>query len=318
MKGVGGRSVVEQVRSGEAGVALAPLGVEDPELGPPPRRAEAVAGDHHLRPLTDHVSAEPYPGPSGELEAQARRADQSLADGSGQAGRLEHEEAGLRPSGERGEPAQALGQVHRPLPFARWPGRYPAGGQVQQEQVHRAVLEERGGHRQGLAERARHEDDEPLEANAARHRLDRVQAPGEVQIGDDPAAPLDRRGKPEGERRLAARCLAVESGGGGPGQAARPEDRVERGEAGRDDLAEVGRAGPGQAPAGAGGRLDGGLTDRLGQRQRRRPGNQGERADDVHRGSGRYLAPALPEGGQSRGDCGGGARHGTTSIERMF
>ena len=62
---------VEELVAAEAGVALAAVGVEDPQLRPPPRRAETVPGDHHLRPLTDDVAAEADPAAPGELQAEA-------------------------------------------------------------------------------------------------------------------------------------------------------------------------------------------------------------------------------------------------------
>ena len=61
MAGGGGSVVEEEVRAAEAAIALPALGVEDPELRPPPRRAEPVPGDGHLRLLADDVAPEPDP-----------------------------------------------------------------------------------------------------------------------------------------------------------------------------------------------------------------------------------------------------------------
>ena len=60
--GGGGSCVVEEeVRAAETAVTLATLGVEDPELCPPPRRTEPVPGDGHLCLLADDVAPEPDP-----------------------------------------------------------------------------------------------------------------------------------------------------------------------------------------------------------------------------------------------------------------
>lgn len=73
---------------------------------------------------------------------------------------------------------ESIGQSGRALVFARLPCGRVLGRQIEQEQVHRPVLEESGRHRQGLAQRTRCQDDEPLEANAAGDGLDGVQAAG--------------------------------------------------------------------------------------------------------------------------------------------
>jgi hypothetical protein len=63
--GVGGDLVGEEVVASEAGIALTPLRVEDPESGPAPGRAVSVAGDKRLGPLADDVASEPDPRPPG-------------------------------------------------------------------------------------------------------------------------------------------------------------------------------------------------------------------------------------------------------------
>ena len=50
---VAGGRLDEELFPAETAVPFATLRVEDPQLCPPPRRAKAVAGDHHLRPLAD-------------------------------------------------------------------------------------------------------------------------------------------------------------------------------------------------------------------------------------------------------------------------
>lgn len=56
-----GGLVEKEVVTGEAGVALAAVGVQDPEGRPLARRAVSIAGDQRLRPLADDVAPEPDP-----------------------------------------------------------------------------------------------------------------------------------------------------------------------------------------------------------------------------------------------------------------
>jgi len=74
-----GGLIDEEVVTAEAGIAFATLRVEDPEGGPPPRRAVAVAGDERLGPLAHDVASEADPRPPGELQADPGR----LGDGGG-------------------------------------------------------------------------------------------------------------------------------------------------------------------------------------------------------------------------------------------
>ncbi len=122
----------------------------------------------------------------------------------------------------------------------------PSGRQVDDEEVHRASRDERPGHRQGLVQGGRLEDDQPLEADPTGDRLDRVEAPGEVHVGDDRAGGLGLRREPEGEGGLAARGVSPDGQGGRARDPARAEDRVQRGEPGPDDPIVVREAGPGR------------------------------------------------------------------------
>ena len=63
--GVGGGLVGKEVVVGEAGIALTPLRVEDPESRPASGRAVSVAGDQRLGSLADDVAPEPDPRPPG-------------------------------------------------------------------------------------------------------------------------------------------------------------------------------------------------------------------------------------------------------------
>jgi hypothetical protein len=268
----GGGRVVEEVRAAEARVALTALGVEDPELRPPPRRAEPVASDGHLGFLADDVAAEPDPAASRELQPETGGLRHGRGETGGQPGWLEGHEQRLRPAGESREATEPVRDLRggRAGVGTRW--------QVDDEQVHRPAGEQRPGDREALVERVGREDDEPVEPDAAGDGLDRVEGPGKVQPGDDRAVGLGLRGEAEGKRRLARAGVTAEGDAGAPGHAAGTEDRVERGEAGPDD------------PFDAGSRLRRGRLLLLGQRRRR------QRPDDPRS----CRAPARLEGRQSR------------------
>ena len=231
----------EERLAAEAVVALAALRVEDPELGPPARRPEPVASDVHLDPLADDVAAEADPRLAGELEMEAGRLTEGPVQAGRQARRGEEDEEGVGAPGEGGEAMEALGCARSPAcasGLRRFDGRALGrafDGQVGDEEVDRSALEEGPGHRQALVERVRGEDDEPLEPDATGDRLDGVEPAGEIEPGDDGAGRLGLRDEAEGERRLAARVIAPDRQAGPPGDASRPEDRVEGGEPGRDD-----------------------------------------------------------------------------------
>jgi hypothetical protein len=123
-----GGLVVEEVVAGEAGVALAAVGVEDPEGRPPPRRAVSVAGDQRLRPLADDVAPEPDPRSPGELETDAGRFGDGGRQGPVDARWLEDDEQRLRATGERRQPAEPVGD-----PGGLVRGRQAATGQVEDE-----------------------------------------------------------------------------------------------------------------------------------------------------------------------------------------
>jgi hypothetical protein len=108
------------------------------------------------------------------------------------------------------------------------------GRQVQQQQVHRSVLEEHRRHRQRLLESVRREDDQPFERHAPSRRLHRVEAPREVQVGGYPAGGLDLGDRPQPESGLAARPVPLESRGRSARQPAQTQDGVERAKAGGD------------------------------------------------------------------------------------
>jgi hypothetical protein len=181
----------------ETAISITTLGVEDPELGPSPRRPVPTPRDERLRPLADDVAAEPDPGLPLELEPQSRR----LRDGGGEpareSGRLERDEERLGPACETGEPPQAIRDLRLRRPDRR------AYRQIDHEDVDRAAREKHPGDRQALVERLGCQHDEPVESDAAGRRLDRIERPREVEPGDDRAVGLRLRSESQGERRCA-------------------------------------------------------------------------------------------------------------------
>ena len=147
------------MRQRETGVPVAAIGVDDPEVGPAPGWTESIAGDEHLGLLPDDIPTEAKPGATGQLEAQPDRFPERAGHGLGQAGRLEDDEEGAGPTRERSQPMEPVGQPGRSPRAAgsRRPGTVGAklGRQVDQEQIDRATLEERAGHRETLVDRGR-------------------------------------------------------------------------------------------------------------------------------------------------------------------
>ena len=249
----GGGGVGEERLAEEAGIPPTALRVEDPELGPAPRRTRPVPGDDHLGPLSDHIPAEADPGASSELESKAGRSGDGARDRPRQSRRLEDHEQDIRPTGEcreTSEPIRDRGRTPavspRPARVGGVPGgaaRIARGRQIQDQHVHGPARHERSGHRQRLVERDRFEDDEPFEADPAGDRLDGIETPGEVHVGHDRARRLCPGGQLQSEGGLAARPVATH---GQPGRARDPtraEDGIQRGEPGRDDRIVVGDPG---------------------------------------------------------------------------
>jgi hypothetical protein len=215
-----GRVVEEEIRAAEARVALAALGVEDPELCPPPRWTEPVAGDGHLRLLADDVASEPDPAASRELQPETGRLRDGRREAAGQPGWFEGHEQRLRPAGEGREASKPVRDLRGGRAGIR------ARRQVDDEHVDRPAGEQRPGDREALVERVGRQDDEPVEPDAAGDGLDRVEGAGEIQPGDDRAVGLGLRGEAKGERRLAGAGVTSEGDAGAARQAARAEDRV--------------------------------------------------------------------------------------------
>lgn len=329
----------------QAGVPVAAVRVEDPELRPPPRRPEPVPGDDHLRPLADDIPPEPDPRPADELEPETGRLAERLAEARREVGRLEDDEHRPGPAGERGESLEPLGDRRRPTtgrttgsrtgpgiaPAGRRPsatGGRPPVRQVEEEEVDRPPLDERPRDRQAVVDRVGRKDDEPIEAHPACDRLDRIEAPGEIEPGDDRTARLGLGREAEGERRLAARQIAPDGDARLAREAAPAEDRVEGGEPGPDDPAvseplERRARGRTPGPFRQGDRLRQGdrrqgpddLADRARPADRIRRPDRAPRPTEPARSC---RPPARLEGRQDGCDVvGAGVRHGLM-IEHLF
>ena len=173
-----------------------------------------------------------WPTTSRPRRIQARRLNSSRRAaiwaiapvGRRQIRRLEHHQPDLGPTCQRRQSVQSLAQSGRGQTRAT----ARLGRQIQQQQVHRSVLEEHRRHRQRLFQSVRREDDEPFQRHAPSRRLHRIQASPEVQVGGYSAGGLDPGDGPQPEGGLAARPVSLESGSGGSRQPAQPEDGIQR------------------------------------------------------------------------------------------
>jgi hypothetical protein len=235
----------------------------------------AIFRDADLRPLADDLPAQPYPAGAAQLERQARPLGQRSPEGGRRLGGLEDEEERPGPAGECDEAGEPVGEARLPAPAIdspaggrrprRGPGWVshrdggrprggPAGGlgQVQNQDVHDPALEERAGHGKRLVERGRGEDGEPLEAHAPADRLDRVEAPREVDPGGQRTPGLGLGHRPQSERGRPARSAPPEDDRAGPWQAAAGQESVQLGEAGGDRPADGPCRLPGERPGRSG------------------------------------------------------------------
>ena len=211
------RALSQQLAPGQAGIAQPALRVQDPQLRRPPGRPEAIPRHADLCPLPHHVSPQPDPRPPAQLQPQ--RGD--LGQGAGQGGpagpAARARAAGRRPS----EPAPPAGRSRSRQRRGRYPGSHPGPGTAGPAAAGPpSVLEEHRRHRQRLLERARRQDDQPVQLHAPGHGLDRIQAPGQVQVGGYPARGLGLGDGPQRQRGLAAGAVAVEGRGRGARQPA--------------------------------------------------------------------------------------------------
>jgi hypothetical protein len=127
----------------------------------------------------------------------------------------------------------------RSVPLAGPAGGSTPGRQIDQEEVYRPGLKERASYRQPFVQVGRREDDQPLELHSSRHGFDGIQAPREIEIGNDPPGSLCLCSKAEGEGGLAARMLPEDRQARLPRYAPWSENRVECRKAGPNDMSIV-------------------------------------------------------------------------------
>lgn len=294
----------EERLEAEAGVPLATVGVEDPEGRPPAGWAGAVAGDHHLRGLADHVPPKADPHFPGKLQADPRPLPDRGGHGGHEPGWLQDEKRDPCPPGQGSETAEAV----------REPGRtFQPGRQVHDEEVHSPAGQERARDREPLLRARGREHHQPFQLHPTGDRLHRIERHREVQPGDDGPAGLRLRGEPEGERGPPAREVPAEREAHPAREPARPQDGVQLREPGREDAVRIRGAGnlPPElllAPRGP----------------RRRPcepsvrGCQREGAHHLPAGARRGRSPARSKGREGRRHIRGKSRHQTGIIEHLF
>lgn len=303
----GGRETGEELVTAQAGVPLAAIGIEDPERGSPPRRADPAATHHDLGHLAHHVPAEPDPRATGEFEADPGSLPDRGSHVPHEPRRLEDEEADPGPTRQRREPAEPLAEPRRPLRAWR---------QVQDEQIHRPAREERAGNRQTLVGGCRGEDHQPFRLDAAGDRLDRIERTGEIQPGDDRPSRLRLSRKAQGNRGSPARQVPPEGEAHPAREAARPEDPIELREAGREEPGRIhcgGCHGAGD-DHGAGGAARKSVCRGFHHGR----GGHRERTHHVPSGTRRGRSPARSKGRQGRRDIRGEDRHQASIIEHLF
>jgi len=192
----------QELVAGQAAVPRPAFRVEDPERGPPVRRPVAVLRDADLRPLPHDLATQPDPAAPPELQAQAGALVERGPEWRRGPGRLEDEQERAGSPGEGDQPGQLVGEAGRARAApdrehggcrrgrrrcgrwqrgrwrrSRWRPRRAGRPQVKHQDVHRARLEQRAGHRERLPDPVRDEHGEPFEVDAAGDRFDRIEAP---------------------------------------------------------------------------------------------------------------------------------------------
>jgi hypothetical protein len=213
----------------QAGVARSTVRVEDSQIHRPAGWRVPVPCDSGLSELADHVTAEPDPRPTAQLQLQPGRLLHGRGYRIGQSGRLEDDQLDFRSPGDGRKPVYPIAQFCRRTRLVR-----RAGGQIQQQQVHGPVLEEHRGHGQGLCQRIRRQHDEPLQPDASRYGFNRIQASGQVQIRGDSAGGLGLRDRLESQSGLAAGAVSLKGYSCRPWQPSEAENRIQGPKTGGD------------------------------------------------------------------------------------
>jgi len=286
----------------QAAIAQPALRIEDLQLSSPAGRPIPIPRNSDLSQLPDHIPPQPNPGAPAQFQPQGGYLGQSAGQSRWKVRRLQNEQLDAGPAGQRSQPAESLRQSR-----GRNPGTIQRSRlQVQQQQVDCSILEEHRRHRQRLLERSRRQDDQPVQLDATSHGFDRIQAPGQIQIGHDPACRLGMGRGLQRERRLAARPIAVQSGGRCTRQPAQSEDRIQSSKTGGYRSIVRRRRQPRHARQ----------IVRIEYRDPSRGHSQCPH--DLAAPARSCPTPAFPEGRQSRLDVRGRGGHGTHIIERMF
>ena len=161
--------------------------------------------------MPDHISPQSNPRSTAHLQPQRGDLAESTRQGGRKARRLQNEQLHAGSTSHRSQPAESIRQFR-----CRNPGSlHRPGLEIQQQQVDGSILEEHRRHGQCLFQRIRRQNDQPVELDAPSHSLDRIQAPGQVQVRHDPAGGLGLRYRLQRERRLAAGSITAEGGGRG-------------------------------------------------------------------------------------------------------
>jgi hypothetical protein len=225
-----GDLVEQELVTAETGVTLPAVRVEDPKNRPATRRAIAAPGDQRFRALADDVAPEADPRASGQLQAKAGRFGDGTGQAAGETGWLQHDEQCFCSSGQGGEPTEPIGDDGGAIR-----GGETAAGQVQDQQVHRSTGKQRPADGQSFVERFGSDDHQPFQADPTGDRFDRIEAPGEIQPGDNGARGLGLRGEPQDEGGPAAGAVTADGNARRTGQPAASQDGIEGGKPGPDD-----------------------------------------------------------------------------------
>ena len=220
----------QQVVMGETHVPFAAIGVQDPERRPTPRRAVAVVRHEGFRALADDVAAQADPRPASQLQPDAGRLGDRGREATGEAGRIEDQEQGLRASGERGQSMESIGDAYRLVRPVQ-----SAAGEIDDEHVHRPTRQQGPRDAEALVQARRGDDDEPFEPDTASDGLDRIETARQIQPGHDGPGVLRLRRNPQRERRPPARAVTPDRDAGRSGETTRPEDRIQCGKTRVDD-----------------------------------------------------------------------------------
>jgi hypothetical protein len=131
------RRLSQKLVSGQASVPGATVRVQNSKLRGSTRRPKPVARNADLCPLAHHVTPEPDPGPTVQLQPQSGLLGQRAQERGRQTRRLQDKHLDTRPTSHRGQPVDPFGQT------SRGDSRRIQGlvRQIEQQQIDRSILE---------------------------------------------------------------------------------------------------------------------------------------------------------------------------------